>query len=277
MSNSPLIKYSRQPTMNKSNPRTEKISKITIHHWSGVINTAQDGLNYFCSKSCMENRQVSCNYIIGNDGSIGMMIPENRRSWCSSSNWNDQRAITIECSNSRASGDYPISDAAMKSLIALCIDICKRNGIKKLYYDGTKYATLTRHCFYSNTDCPGTYIKNHTTYICDQVNKGLGVYGSTNKNTSATNPYKRPIRVLNQNNAAYGKKYGGWSEVKWIHWNLTKLGLYNGDIDGYYGPMTANAVKAFQRTHKDKNGRQLEADGSTGPLTRDALEKAVRG
>ena len=72
MSNSPLATYSRQPTMNKSNPRNKKIARITIHHWSGVIKTAKDGIDYFCSESCMKNRQVSANYVIGNDGSIGM-------------------------------------------------------------------------------------------------------------------------------------------------------------------------------------------------------------
>ncbi len=273
MSNSSLVTYRREPPVNRSNPRTEKISKITIHHWSGVIKTAKDGLDYFCSDSCIKNRQVSSNYIIGNDGSIGQMIDESRRAWTSSSSWNDQRAITIEVSNSKTGGDWPISDAAMRSLIKLCADICKRNGIKKLYYDGTKNATLTRHCFYSNTDCPGTYIKNHTQYICDQVNALLGS-GTAEKATAKKNPYRKPTMVLNKNNAAYGKKYAGKTQVKWIHYELTRLGLYNGAIDGYFGPMTESAVKAFQRNHKDKNGKQLEADGSVGPLTRDALEVA---
>lgn len=276
MSNSSLVTYSKQPRINRSNARTEKISKITIHHWSGVIATAKQGVDYFNSEGCLKNRQVSANYVIGNDGSIGMQIPENRRAWTSSSSWNDQRAITIEVSNSKTGGDWPISDAAMKSLIKLCADICKRNGIKKLYYDGTRNATLTRHCFYSNTDCPGTYIKNHTSYICDQVNALLGVKAAPGVAASSSNPYKKPTMVLNSNNAAYGKKYAGRSEVKWIHWHLTRLKLYSGSIDGYFGPMTVSAVKAFQRNHKDKNGRQLEADGSVGPLTRDALQGATK-
>lgn len=274
MSNSPLITYTRIASVNRSNPRTEKISKITIHHWSGIIKNAKQGVDYFCSDSCIKNRQVSANYVIGNDGSIGLNVPENRRAWTSSSSWNDQRAITIEVSNCKTGGDWPISDAAMKSLIELCADICKRNGIKKLYYDGTRNATLTRHCFFSNTDCPGGYIKSHTQYICDEVNKKLGVKPAPGKATAKYNPYKKPTMIFNGNNAAYGKKYAGRSEVKWIHYELHRLGLYNGDIDGYYGPMTEAAVKAFQRTHKDRNGKQLEVDGSVGPLTRGALEAA---
>lgn len=273
MSNSSLATYRRISP--KSSPRTEKISKIIIHHWSGVISTAKAGVDYFCSEGCLKNRNVSATYVIGNDGSIGQNVDESRRQWTTSSNWADQRGVSIEVSNSKTGGDWPISDAAMKSLINLCVDICQRNGIKKLYYDGTKNGTLLRHCQFSNTDCPGTYIKNHTTYICDEVNKRLG-HKVTTVNASTSNPYTRPTMVLNKNNAAYGKKYGGRSQVKWIHWELQRLGYYNGDADGYFGPMTESSVKAFQREHKDLNGNQLEADGSVGPLTRDALEKAVK-
>lgn len=276
MSNSALATYSRQPRINKSNPRTEKISKIVIHHWSGVIKTAKQGVDYFCSEDCMTKRTVSANYVIGNDGSIAMMIPENRRSWCSSSAWADQRSITIEVSNSKASGDYPISDAAMKSLILLCADICKRNEIPRLYYDGTKNGTLLRHCMFSSTDCPGTYIKNHTQYICTEVNKLIGSNTTPVSKPDGSNPYTKPTVVLNAGNAAYGERYAGSSMVKWIHWELQRLGYYAGEADGYFGPMTVAAVKGFQKDHKDLNGKQLEADGSVGPLTREALAKATK-
>ena len=276
MSNSPLVTYSRYPRIKKSNPRKYKIQRITIHHWSGVKRTAKDCVDYFCSEECMAKRTVSANYCIGNDGSIGMMIPESERAWTSSNAENDHAAITIEVSNSKAGGDWPISDAAMKSLIELCADICKRNGIKSLYYDGTKYGTLTRHCQFSQTDCPGTYIKNHTSYICSEVNKRLGSATKPVSTPTGGNPYTKPTMILNANNAAYGRKYGGHSSVKWIHWHLQRLGYYSGDLDGYFGPMTVTAVKGFQSDHVDLNGNQLVPDGSVGPLTRDALEKATK-
>ena len=276
MSNSPLATYSKQPRINKSNPRKYKIQRITIHHWSGVIKTAKQGVDYFCSEECMAKRQVSANYVIGNDGSIGMMIPEDRRAWTSSNAENDHSAITIEVSNSKTGGDWPISDAAMKSLIALCADICKRNGIPRLYYDGTKNGTLTRHCQFVSTDCPGTYIKNKTTYICTEVNKLIGSATVPVSTSTGGNPYTKPTVVLNSGNAAYGEKYAGSSMVKWIHWELQRLGYYSGDLDGYFGPMTTAAVKGFQMDHKDQNGNQLEADGSVGPLTREALASAKK-
>lgn len=90
-----------------------------------------------------------------------------------------------------------------------------------------------------------------------------------------SNPYKKPTMVLNEANAAYGKKYAGTDGVKHIHWDLKKLGLYSDALDGYFGPKTTAAVKQFQRTHEDINGNQLEDDGSVGPLTLAALDKAV--
>lgn len=89
-----------------------------------------------------------------------------------------------------------------------------------------------------------------------------------------TNPYSKPSIILNKNNAAYGKRYGGGQGTKWVQWQLNHLGLYGGALDGYFGPKTQEAVKQFQRTHKDQYGRQLEADGSVGPLTREALARA---
>ena len=95
------------------------------------------------------------------------------------------------------------------------------------------------------------------------------------KNLKKTNPYRKPTMVLNRSNAAYGKKYAGWDEVKHIHWGLKELGLYHDAVDGFFGPKTEEAVKQFQRTHKDVNGNPLEVDGSVGPITLAALDKAV--
>jgi peptidoglycan hydrolase-like protein with peptidoglycan-binding domain len=46
---------------------------------------------------------------------------------------------------------------------------------------------------------------------------------------------------------------------------LQSLGFYNGAIDGIYGPRTATAVAAFQRSHR------LVGDGRVGALTWQAL------
>ena len=147
-----------------------KITKITIHHWAGV-----GYLETFKNIVMNPKREMSANYAIDVIGKIGLFCPEADRSWCSSSQWNDNRAITIEVSNS-AYGDasgWPISDASYKALIRLCVDICKRNGIPKLEFTGDKNGSLTYHYMFAQTNCPGPYIKARAQQICNDVNAQL--------------------------------------------------------------------------------------------------------
>lgn len=87
------------------------------------------------------SKQASCNYGIGADGRVGMYVEERNRSWCSSSNANDQRAVTIECA-SDTTEPYAFKDIVYRMLIKLCVDIYKRNGKTKLLWLGDKTKTL---------------------------------------------------------------------------------------------------------------------------------------
>lgn len=137
---------------NHSGSRYNSISKITIHHMAGNLSIETCG-NVFLNP----NRQASSNYGIGSDGRIACYVEEEDHPW-TSANWeNDDRAITIEVANSETGGDWPISQAAYASLIRLCADICNRYGIYP-YYDGTPSATLTEHCMFVATNCPGPTI-----------------------------------------------------------------------------------------------------------------------
>lgn len=137
---------------NHSGSRYNSISKITIHHMAGNLSIETCG-NVFLNP----NRQASSNYGIGSDGQIACYVDEENHPW-TSANWdNDDRAITIEVANSETGGDWPISQAAYASLIRLCADICNRYGIYP-YYDGTPSATLTEHCMFVATNCPGPTI-----------------------------------------------------------------------------------------------------------------------
>ena len=167
MSNSPLVQYTRlSPNCNK--PRNKPIKKITIHHTAGVLSVETLG-NIFAPSS----RQASSNYGIGSDGRIGMYVEECNRAWTSSNATNDNQAITIEVSNSSNGGNWPVSDHVLSRLIELCVDICKRNGIKELNYTGDKNGNLTRHNMFVNTTCPGPYLQSKFPYIASEVNKRL--------------------------------------------------------------------------------------------------------
>jgi hypothetical protein len=68
--------------------------------------------------------------------------------------------VTIEVSNCKVGGEWPISDKVYEALVKLCADICIRNNIPQLIYTGDKNGTLTEHMMFQATACPGTYLHN---------------------------------------------------------------------------------------------------------------------
>lgn len=148
--------------------RTEKISKITIHHMACVISVERCG-EIFAPTS----RQASSNYGVGGDGRIACYAPENFRAWTTSSKANDNVAVTIEVANSVAAEPWPVSDTAYESLIRLCVDICQRNGIKRLNWTGDKSGNLTVHRWFAATNCPGAYLLERMPSIAAETNKRL--------------------------------------------------------------------------------------------------------
>lgn len=103
-----------------------------------------------------------------------MYVEEKDRAWTSSSPDNDNQAVTIEVANNTLGPNWTVSDKAMASLIDLCVDICKRNGIQRLNFTGDKTGNLTMHCYFKSTLCPGPYLKSKFPYIASEVNKRLG-------------------------------------------------------------------------------------------------------
>ena len=145
--NSSLVDYIKlSPNYDK---RNNEISKITIHHMAGNLSVEQCG-NVFASPY----REASANYGIDSNGKVGLYVEEKNRSWCSSNASNDHQAITIEVANDEIGGNWHVSDKALNKLIDLCVDICKRNGIKKLNYTGDANGSLTRHNMFIATVCP---------------------------------------------------------------------------------------------------------------------------
>lgn len=176
MSNSPLVTYTRlSPNCNK--PRNHVIDTITIHHMAAVNASIETCGAEFAKPS----RKSSANYGVGSDGRVGMYVPESDRSWASSDSGNDNRAVTIEVANSAAGPDWPVSDKAMDALIALCADVCRRNGIKRLVWAASKAdrvnrrngANMTVHQDFAATACPGPYLMSKMDYIAAEVNKKL--------------------------------------------------------------------------------------------------------
>ncbi len=190
MSNSSLVNY--VAISPNSNFRNNKIKKITIHHMAGNLSIETCGRIFANAK-----RQASSNYGIGSDGRIGMYVEEKNRAWTSSSPSNDNQAITIEVANDGgASTNWHVSDKAIESLINLCIDICKRNGIDSLNYTGDSSGNLTRHNMFANTTCPGPYLQSKFPYIASEVNKRLSSSSSTSTNASNSDISNKSVDEL---------------------------------------------------------------------------------
>ena len=176
MSNSSLVDLvSYSP--NHSGRRQNPITKIAIHHTAGVLTAAGIG-NVFKSTS----RQASCNYGIGVDNRVVLVVDECNRAWTTSSAWCDNRAVTIEVSNCQNGGNWLVSDRVLNTLIDLVTDICRRNKIKNCTYTGGTDGVLQMHRWYAQTSCPGPYLGSKFTYIANEVNKRLR--GGSSKNTS---------------------------------------------------------------------------------------------
>ena len=165
--NSPLTSYVRL-SPNADFPREEKITKITIHHMGGDL--ALDALGASFGR---RDREASANYGIDSSGNIGLYVEEVNRSWASSSPENDHAAVTIEVANEVTGGDWRVSDRAYEALIALCTDICRRNGMEELVYTGDASGGLTIHKMFADTECPGPYLESRMEEIAETVSKNL--------------------------------------------------------------------------------------------------------
>lgn len=166
MADSKLVNYEYYGHEHWNSRQGNKVDKIVIHHAASVISVEQLG-------QVFSSRNSSATYGIGSDGRVGQYVPEQYRPWTTSSWTIDKRAITIEVSNCETGGDWKVSDKVLEVLIELMADICRRNGIKKCSYTGTKNGVLQMHKWYANTACPGPYLGGKFPYIADEVNKLL--------------------------------------------------------------------------------------------------------
>lgn len=173
MSNSSLVSYTNI-SPNRNSPRNHVIDTITIHCVVGQLSAKT-----ICDMFAASDYKASCNYAIGTDGEIGLCVEEKDRSWCSSNGDNDHRAITIECASDKTH-PYAVNAKVYASLIRLLVDICQRNGIPELRWQGDKSLVgqtdkqnMTVHRWFKNKACPGDYLYNLHGQIAAEVNAQL--------------------------------------------------------------------------------------------------------
>ena len=152
---------------NNYNERKKPILKFTPHH-AAVVGAAPETIaNNFSRYG------NSANYVIGNDGTIILCVPEEYRAWTSGSEDNDTQAITVEVCNSTGAPDWKVSDAALEALINLGVDICRRYNLPGFTWTGDKNGTLTIHKMFQATTCPGPYLESKMSYIAEEITKRI--------------------------------------------------------------------------------------------------------
>ncbi len=218
--NSPLVDYTKL-SPNHSGQRTHSIDRITPHCVVGQCSVETLG-SIFTPTS----KQASCNYGIGSDGRVALIVEEKNRSWCSSSGANDQRAITIECASDNTE-PYAFKDVVYQKLITLCVDICKRNGKTKLIWLGDKDKTLnytpasgemvlTVHRWFANKSCPGSWMYARMGDLAAKVTAQLGGTAGQEPQPSAPPATGYPEKLT----SGYYRVRKSWKDAK------SQLGAY---------------------------------------------------
>ena len=264
MSNSPLVNCTVK-SPNHSGKRTHSIDTLTPHCVVGQLSAESIG---GCFDTYDPKNGASCNYGIGKDGRVVLVVDECNRSWCSSSNSNDQRAVTIECASDKTD-PYAMNSAVYEKLIELCADICKRNGKNKVLWLGSKEKTLaytpksnemvlTAHRWFANKSCPGDWLYSRYGELADRINALLGTGGSSGSGGGSTGGSSSSGSVLYYvQSGAYSQKAGAYSK--------------KANADAQVSKLKTKGFDAFVTT----NGGGTAASGDTPKKSNTEIAKEV--
>ena len=178
MGNSKLATYTRI-SPNRTSPRQGTIKGVAIHCTAGGRNrTARDTADLARFTTYDRNHGASCNYAVGGDGSIALVVPESDRAWCTS-NPIDHYLVSIEVA-SDVNAPNRVTDKAISALLDLLTDICHRNGITALLWQGKRelmgnwgVQNMVVHRWTAEKACPGDYLYSLHPWIAEQVNARL--------------------------------------------------------------------------------------------------------
>lgn len=147
----PVSKYAR-PGLTL---QTGKPTHIAVHYVGGAGGTAEGVCSWFNTVSKgyrYDNNSyvyASSHYVVGLDGEIIQMIPENEISYCT----NQANGYTISIENCHPTEDGHFNKTTYDSLVKLCADICKR-------YNLIPEIALIRHYDVTKKACPKYWAPN---------------------------------------------------------------------------------------------------------------------
>jgi len=225
----------------------QAINGVVIHHVAGT-----NGLSYVANKN---SRNSYPTYHIANSGAVTGIVNPERRPF-STGGTPDPNAVTFEIDNSSVGGNWPISPAALDSLIDVIVFHGSQSPRASKGFAKNKPSVtqseffIAWHSQYKATACPGPFIMSQLDYIVDECNKRAS--GVTPSAPVAPTPVSAPIKPV----LSGSLRIGSTGEV--VKYVQSVLGI---KADGQFGPITDRTVRAFQSA----NG--LKVDGIVGPIT----------
>lgn len=228
------------------------VTRLTPHHTAGVMD-AWTIASIFKPTS----RQASCNYAIGNDGSIVCIVDEADTAWTSSSWDNDSQAITFEISD--CDYDWNIGDAAIESYINLCVDLIKRYPSLggEYNYTGDTDGNVTFHRWFSATSCPGPHLGSDELqeYIQKEVNRRLNGGGGEDDDEVKPEDIIAIVNAVTLVGEPFNNK--GMYYQAHVAYNGWQNPVRDGQIAGTTGE--AKAIEAFQFNPPEDIGMKVSA------------------
>lgn len=217
---------------------------MLILHYTGM-ETAKAALERLCDREA----EVSCHYVVDEDGTIIQMVPEAMRAWHAGlAHWRGEsdinsRSIGIELVNRGHESGYPDFPAAqIESLILLIRDIQERHPIQP------------RHVLGHSDVAPERKLDPGEKFPWDRLfAAGIGHWVEPEPITGGgafqVGEEGQPIEALQSMLLLYG---------------------YGVAVDGHFDGRTEAAVKAFQR-----HFRQARVDGIADVSTIKTLHKLL--
>lgn len=234
-----------RPAVNINDRRSASKLDMLVLHYTGMPSGDQ-ALNWLC----VEESQVSCHYLIHEDGRIVQMVAEEKRAWHAGvSKWQgnediNSRSIGIEIVNCGHENGYPdFPDVQIDAVTALCQDILQRQNI------------LPRNVVAHSDIAPGRKQDPGEKFPWARLHKsGIGHLVEPSVISDGRffqmGESGQPIEALQSMLLLYG---------------------YGVEVNGDYGAHTENCVKAFQM-----HFRQSQVDGIADASTIDTLYRLIK-